>query len=80
MTKRKFYRTIFPIEVLSEKPLGNIGLNELVYALTDGGEVTGMVRRGKRTTLSGAQMAKALRSQGKSPRLFFLHADGSDSD
>lgn len=60
------------------QPLGDIGFNELVEILTNGGDATGQILRQDETTLTNKQMAKELRKQGKYPAQFFLDDDGNE--
>ena len=68
---RKYYKTIIQVEVLSEDPYNYIGLNELHYDITDGG-CSGKTSVISSETLSGKQMAKALKEQGSDPGFFNL--------
>jgi hypothetical protein len=36
MSKRKFYKTVFKVEVLSEEPLSDISISDVVYQITLG--------------------------------------------
>lgn len=78
---RKFYRTTYAVELLSEEPLdaspGLQGLRNLLYrALED--DLSGRVIAGKVEELTGEQAANALLVQGSEPGFFRLAEDGQD--
>jgi len=77
-SKRRFYRHVYSVEVLSEEPLPeNIDLDSLHYQITEG-ECSG-IRLGMTTeTVDGPTMAKLLQGQGSDPEFFSLDADGND--
>lgn len=78
MTKRKFWKTIIQVEVLSEGPdLPPTDLNELAHLITEG-ECSGKVTTESVTKLNGKEAAKALQAQGSDPEFFQLTEDGGD--
>lgn len=80
MSKRKFYKTVFEIEVLSEEPLSDeLSLEDVAYEITEGG-CSGVVNRKGHKVLNGKQAAKALIAQASDPGHFRLTDDGEDAD
>jgi hypothetical protein len=82
-SKRKFYKTVVKVVVLSEEPLGNanglLNLEAINYAITDG-DCSGEVCIGESQAIGGKAMAKALLSQGSDPAFFLLNEDGTDAE
>ena len=74
---RKFYKTTFTVEVLSELPLGDLGLEDIQYEITEG-HCSGVTTTSEVKELSGPEMAKELLAQGSDPEFFDLDADGKD--
>jgi hypothetical protein len=79
MTKRKFYKTIITVEVLSEKPLQYSDLSHVHYEITDG-HCSGIYSNDSPKILNGKQTAKALLKQGSDPEFFCLDKNGNDSE
>jgi len=77
MTKRKFYKTIFRIEVLCEDERGFDDLDEICYAVTEG-DCSGMLTTETKEVLNGKEMAKELKKQGSDPSFFMLTNKGED--
>src|SRR6266699_3304219 len=57
MTERKFYRTLVQTEVLSESPVGEVGLDTLHYMITEG-DCSGPVKTVLQEELDGKQAAR----------------------
>ncbi len=80
-SKRKFYRTVYQIEVLSEEKFDNEGgmsLTDIDNAITDGdcsGRVKFIVNNEEKT---GKEMAELLKEQGSDPEFFQLDENGND--
>jgi len=80
MTKRKFFKATFKVEVLSEEPLtGSESLADLSY-MTIEGDCSGAHELIKQDTLNGKQAAKALQAQGSDPEFFQIDENGNDVD
>lgn len=79
MTKRKFYKTIIEVEVLSEDPFRCSDLEAVQYEITEG-HCSGVVKNKGSKALNGEQAAKALLKQGSDPEFFCLDKDGNDSE
>lgn len=78
MSKRKFYKSTFAVEVLSEEPLsGSESLADL-SEITIEGDCSGSHKMTKTETLNGKQAAEALQEQGSDPEFFRLTEDGKD--
>jgi hypothetical protein len=78
MTKRKFYRTVIQIEILSEEPYECDALEDVTYDITEGhcsGELKDVVRNEEKT---GKEMAALLVAQRSDPEFFQLTEDGED--
>lgn len=69
---KKYFRTTFQIEVLSEKP-GARGedLEAIAYAITEG-DCSGVVEQLTSEELSPSEMRNALKKQGSDPSFFDL--------
>ncbi len=79
MTTRKFYRTVFQVEVLSESPIGAVELDTLHHLITQG-DCSGEVKTVSRKKMDGRQAAKALLKQGSDPGFFNLDHYGNQID
>ncbi len=74
MTKRKFYRTVVEVEILSENPLEDAtDLQAISYEITQG-DCSGHVTVISEQAVSGRVMAKLLQNQGSDPGFFQLEA------
>lgn len=75
---RKFYKTVFRVEVLSEdEPVGDLELDALHDLITNG-DCSGEVNREEPVELTGAEAAAALLEQRSDPSFFNLDEDGTD--
>ena len=80
MTGRKFYKTIFTVEVVSEEPLADgMYLEDVAYEITLGG-CSGIVRQSDPIELDGMGAAQSLIHQHSDPRFFNLDEDGNDAN
>jgi hypothetical protein len=77
MSKRKFYKTVLKVVVLSEEPFEWDSLEGVATAITDGG-CSGDVKEVGSVLMSGREAAKALMDQGSDPGFFRLDEDGED--
>jgi len=75
MARRKFYRTIIQVEVLSEDPYEYEDLTGLAYDI-ENGPCSGKTSVKSSTILTGKQMAQALRKQGSDPEFLQLNDRG----
>lgn len=78
-SKRKFYRSVFKIEVLSERPLPPLSLEQIAYEITEG-ESSGDLVREKLEVVDAKKMAKLLMKQGSDPGFFQLDEHGNDAE
>ena len=76
-SKRKFYRTVFTVTVLSEEPISSVSLDTLHYFITDG-EGSGVVTQEESVPVDGPTMAVMLEEQGSDPGFFQLTDKGED--
>jgi hypothetical protein len=76
-SKRKFYRTVVTVEVLSEQPLDDMGLDALNYAITEG-DCVGRTHFGDPQEIEPADAADRLREMGSEPGFFQLDDKGDD--
>ncbi len=74
---RKFYVTDISLRVLSEGPLGDISLKQIVYEI-DEGDCVGATRNRKEREVSGKVMARLLEELGSEPGFFQLDSNGKD--
>lgn len=78
ISKRKFYKTVIIVEILSEKPnYEPVSLHSLSDDISTG-DCSGSWTVKKQTVLNGKQMAKALEKQGSDPEFFNLTEKGED--
>lgn len=78
MTKRKFYKTVIQVKVLSEQPYEYENLSQVASDISDGdcsGEIENTITNEK---LNGKQAATVLQEQGSDPEFFRLDKDGND--
>lgn len=78
MAKRKFFKTVVTVEVLSEDfPVSSTDLGEIHEMITTG-DCSGVVKITSAEELSPQHAARALVEQGSDPEFFDLHEDGSN--
>jgi len=78
-SKRKFYRTLVTVEVLSEEPYCPETLEEVARDICDG-DCSGDWTHEKSIEVDGPTMAKLLIKQGSDPGFFQLDENGNDDD
>ena len=80
-SKRKFYKTIITIEVLSESPVSEteVGISEIAYEITDG-MWSGKMNFSPCQEIDAVTAAKELIAQGTDPEFFQIDADGNDME
>ena len=79
-SKRKFYRTVVQIEILSDEPYEGDDLDTIHYDITEGdcsGKLGDVVSNEE---VDGPTMAKLLLSQDSDPGFFDLTEDGEDTE
>jgi len=75
---RKFYKTTYTLEVLSEEPINpNVSLEDLHYMITDG-DCSGVVHMDNSEEVDGKTMAELLMKQQSDPGFFMLNENGDD--
>jgi len=76
---RKFYKTTYMVEVLTEGPFTRSNLSSIAHEISEG-EASGVVRREKEECLTGPEMVKELIAQGSDPEFLSLDDEGNDLD
>lgn len=78
-SKRKFYRTVIQVEILSETPYPeSADMHQVANDIMDGdcsGKATTMIEN---QVVSSKRMAKLLKEQGSDPEFFQLDENGND--
>lgn len=77
MTDRKFYKTIIPLEILSEEPIGEREIANIIEEATTG-SFSMRILPNQETVLDGKQAAEALAEQASDPGFFQLDDAGND--
>lgn len=79
ISKRKFYRTTFEVVALSEDPITDVSIEDIVRGGVYGDySITCDVANEE--VIDGVTAASALAQQGSSPEFFGLNDDGSDCE
>ncbi len=77
-SKRKFFKTTFKVEVLSEEtPVEWDNLSDVAYAITNG-DCSGKITDEKVERLNAHDAALALQEQGSDPEFFQLDEHGNE--
>jgi hypothetical protein len=77
-SKRKFFRTVVTIEILSEdEPFDTDDLGAIAGAI-DSGPCSGSVKVVSVDEVDGGHMAKLLQEQASDPEFFQLDSEGND--
>lgn len=77
---RKFYKTVFKVEVLSEDtPTDDLELSEVAREIVYGG-CSGVTSVESIVELTPKQMAEALIEQGSDPKFFTLDEEGNPKE
>jgi hypothetical protein len=72
---KKYYKTVFTVEVLSEDPVPfDLALEDLAHEIVFG-DYSGKVTRAPAEELASEQMTEALESQGSDPGFFGPHGE-----
>ena len=79
-SRRKFYRRVITIEVLSETPVSDNLSPADVWNECVNGEWSGDYTMGKNEVMDGPTMARLLRKQASDPSFFKLTAKGADME
>ena len=78
-SKRKFHRTVYQYELLTEEEPGPLTLEGIHYLAIEG-HGSGMFLGATGEVVDGPQMAKLLISQGSDPEFFELDEHGDDAE
>jgi len=76
-SQRKFYRTVFTYELLTEEHVGHPSLEEIAYEAREG-HGSGMFLETKLEVIDGPTAARLLQNQGSDTEFFRLTEDGED--
>jgi hypothetical protein len=75
---RKYFKTVYTYEVLSEEPIpGDLGFARVVEETSEG-DYSGRMLSEEETVIDGPTMAKLLMEQGSDPEFFMLDETGKD--
>lgn len=78
MSERNFFKTVFTIEVLADRPIDpNASLHHLNYLEGTGGAIV-LVKQTGLQPLTGTDMAKNLIAHDVDPEVYGLDSDGED--
>ena len=81
MAKKKIYRSVITVEVLSDRPVDDAFLTNLSsvnYEITSG-DCSGQVQvKSMNEELTGHEAVKAVQNQGSSPDFFMIDEEGED--
>jgi hypothetical protein len=79
-SKRKFYRTVLQLVILSEEPYEETDLTRIAEDITDG-PCSGLLTDISRNEVTPAKhMVVFLKEQGSDPEFFQLNSDGEDTE
>jgi hypothetical protein len=79
-SKRKFYRTIIQIEVLSEEPYSSTDLEKVNDDITNGHQSGRVTIELDSEVMDSKTCVKKLKEQGSDPEFFCLDAHGQDTE
>lgn len=83
-SKRRFYRTVVSVEILSEEPyVENPEVEEdlvMIHNDITNGDCSGRVTWGESQEVDGPTMARLLQEQASDPEFFRLDENGEDVD
>ena len=78
MAKKKIYKTVLTVVILSETPYRQTNLKEVGYDITEG-DCTGGVVEEIHTELIGEEAAKEMYNVGSQPDFFMMDEEGNDT-
>lgn len=79
-SKRKFYKTIIQIEVLSETPYSSTDLEKINEDITNGAQSGHIEVIVDSEVLDSKTCVKSLKAQGSDPEFFCLDIHGNDTE
>jgi len=79
MTERKFYKTTYVFEVLSEEPIEDADLKDVLDECT-AGCLSGDVKSQECVEVDGKTVAALLNDQRSDPGFFNIDDEGNDAD
>jgi hypothetical protein len=80
-TKKKLYRNVYVVEILSEEPLGDgMTLEQLQYEMLEG-DCSGVVKHKYiDQEVRGRKAAKMVMAQGSNPEFFGMNEFGNEAE
>jgi hypothetical protein len=78
-TKRKFFRTTYTVEILSEDPITASLETAIAEASRSGGSLVARIPPGVTTEIDGRACADELYRFGSEPEFFMLTDEGDDA-
>lgn len=79
-SKRKFYRSVIKIEILSEEPYSSTDLEKIQYDITDGHQSGLVSLEIDSEEMDGKTCAIKLQEQGTDTEFFCLDEHGQDTE
>jgi hypothetical protein len=80
MTTRKFYKTTFTVEIVSEEPIPDDMDYADMMTESEEGEYSSRIIKDTRTKINGKQAANLLLKQASDPEFFGLTDKGDDME
>ena len=71
MTTPRYFRTLYTLEVLSDREISNLDMEQIAYEIRDG-DCSGAFKFVEQKEVSADEMAKLLFAQGSDPD-FLIH-------
>ncbi|HEY4755765.1 MAG TPA: hypothetical protein VIH28_06910 [Ignavibacteriaceae bacterium] len=80
LSKRKFYRTVVQIEILSEEPYSSTDLEKINYDITEGHNVGDVTITTDSEIMDVKTCVERLFAVGSGPEFFCLNKHGHDTE
>jgi hypothetical protein len=81
MAKKKIYKSVLKVEILSEEPLNDcLNLSDIDWQITNGDWSGAQGWDSRNTELVGKEAAEATMHQGSDPEFFQMDKDGNEID
>lgn len=80
MSKRKFYRTVIQVEVISETPIGEMDMSTIIHEMNYGDLSGKCDTQIQDEEVDGKRAAEILMDQGSDTEFFQLDENGNDID
>lgn len=79
ISKRKFYKTVYKFVVLSEEPIDNMELSDVLNE-TDNGGMVGHIETLMTRPIGAQKAVRELKDAGSQPEFFRLNNNGEDEE